>query len=190
MTAIDTLMTEHRVIEQMLTALEQQTGRLNGDGDRMARSLIDFVDLLEQYVDRLHHAKEERRLFEIVIERGLETEGASIMALIHHHDTGRSHLQDLARELRRLTQGDPHAGAACAMVARRYAELLRDHIRTEDEEVFPLVARAISVEEDLSLARYFAEIDSAQNAANLRERFGQLLLRWADLDGPPEITEH
>jgi hemerythrin-like domain-containing protein len=189
MTAIDALMSEHRMIEQMLTALERQTGRLDRGGDRMVQSLIDFVDLLEQYVDRLHHTKEERRLFEIVIERGLEAEGASVMALIHHHDTGRSHLRDVCSELHRLTQGDRFAPAACAMAARRYAELLRDHIRMEDEEVFPLVARAISAEENLSLATYFAEIDSAQNAANLRARFEQLLLRWADLDGPPGTAE-
>lgn len=185
MTAIDTLMAEHRVIERMLTLLERLAGRLDRGGDLPARLLGDLVGVAEQYIDALHHTKEERRLFEVVIERGLETEGASVSALIHHHETGRSHLQDLGSELHRLRQGDRNAAAACVMAARQYAELLRAHIRMEDEDVFPLVGKALSVEEDRTLAMYFAEIDDARHTADLQARFEQLLVRCAELDEPP-----
>lgn len=190
MTAIDTLVAEHRVIEQMLALLERQAGRLDGGGELPVLLLKDIVDLLEQYSDKLHHAKEERRLFEIVIERGIEAENAAVNALIHHHETGRSQLQDLRSELHRLKQGDRTAAAACAMTAHQYAELLRQHIRLEDEEVFPLVAKALSVEEDRTLAMYFAKLDDERHAVDLQARFGQLVVRSAELDEPrtPENT--
>ncbi len=184
MTVIDTLMAEHRVIKRMLTLLERLAGRLDRGGAPPVRLLRDLVGILEQYCDALHHTKEERRLFEIVIERGLEAEGADVSALILHHETGRSLLQDVGRELDRLGQGDPNAATACALAARQYAELLREHIRTEDENVFPLVAKAMSVEEDLALATYFAELDHARHAADLPARFEQLLIRCAELDEP------
>lgn len=183
-TIIDMLMAEHRVIEQMLTLLERLAGRLDRGGDLPLRLLKDLIDLLEQYSDALHHTKEERRLFEIVIERGIEAQGAGVSALIEHHETGRSQLQDLSRELDRLRQGDRSAAAACAMAARQYAELFHEHIRMEDEDVFPLVAKAMSVEEDRTLAMHFAELDDARHAADLRARFEQLLILCAELDGP------
>jgi hemerythrin-like domain-containing protein len=183
-TAIDTLVAEHRLIEQMLTLLERLAGRLDRGGDLASRLLNEVIDLLEQYSDKLHHSKEERRLFEIVIERGLEAEGAAVSALIHHHETGRSQLQDLRNELHRLKQGDRTAAAACAMTAHQYADLLREHIRVEDEDVFPLVAQALSVEEDRVLATYFTKIDDERHATDLQTRFGQLLVRCAELGEP------
>ena len=183
-TAIDRLTAEHRVIEQMLILLERLAGRLDRGGDVPARLLMDLVDLAEQYVDALHHTKEERRLFEIVIERGVQAEGGSVSTLLHHHETGRSQLWDLRGELQRLRQGDPNAAAGCAMVARQYVELMRNHIRMEDEDVFPMVSQAISVEEDLALTRYFAECDAARHAAGLLTRFQQLRGRCAELDEP------
>jgi hemerythrin-like domain-containing protein len=183
-TAIDRLTAEHRVIERMLTLLERLAGRLDRGGDVPARLLMDLVDLAEQYVNALHHTKEERRLFEIVIERGLQAEGGSVSALLDHHETGRSLLQDLRGELQRLRQGDRIAAAGCAMVASQYAELLRDHIRMEDENVFPVVSQAISVEEDLALTIYFAELDAVRHVGDLLARFEELVDRSAELDEP------
>lgn len=184
MTAIDRLTAEHRVIEQMLTLLERLAGRLDRGGDVAARLLMDLVDLAEQYVDALHHTKEERRLFEIVIERGLQAEGGSVSALLHHHETGRSQLRALRGELQRLRQGDRNAAAGCALAASQYAELMRSHIRMEDEDVFPVVSQAISVEEDLALTMHFAELDAVRHVPDLLARFEELVRRCAELDEP------
>lgn len=184
MAAIDRLTAEHRVIEQMVALLERLAGRLGRDGDLPAQLLAELVDLVAQYSDKLHHAKEEQRLFQIVIERGVEAEGGAVSTLLRHHETGRSYLQDLRGELHRLRQGDRNAVAGCALVAGQYATLMRNHIRLEDEQVFPLVARAMSEEEDRALVAYYAEFDASHHAADLRARFARLLDRSAELEAP------
>jgi len=183
--AIDTLMAEHRVIEQMLTVLERLADRLDRAGDLPVRLLEDMVDLLAQYSDALHHTKEERRLFQVVIERGIEPEGGPVSTLLDHHDSGRSQLQDLRGELHPLKLGDRTAFAACAAGAHDYAEFLRDHIRMEDEDVFPLIAKAMSDEEDGAMAIYFAEVDEARHTADLLARFEQIRVRCAEVDELP-----
>ena len=188
MKAIDALMAEHRVIEQMLTVLERLAGRLDRAGDLPMRLVEDMVDLLAQYADALHHTKEERRLFEIVIERGV-AQGGGVSELIHHHDTGRSRLRDLRSELERFRQGDRTASAACATAAGDYADFLREHIRIEDEDVYPLIAKAMSDEEDGAIALYFAEIDDARHTADLLARFEQIRARCAEVDALP-AREH
>ena len=108
MTAIDALMAEHRVIERMLTLLEPLAGRLDRDGDQTMRLLRGTRrPPSSRYVDALHHTKEERQLFQIVIERGIEAEGGAVSTLMHHHDTGRSQLRDLRSELRPAETGRP-----------------------------------------------------------------------------------
>jgi hemerythrin-like domain-containing protein len=184
MTAIHKLMAEHRVIERMLTLLERLAGRIDRDGDLPVLLLKELVDLLEQYVDVLHHTKEERQLFQIVIERGIEADGGAVTALMHHHDTGRSYLRDLRGELDRLRQGDRTASAACALTAHQYAEFLREHIRVEDDEVYPLIGRAMSAEEDDALAMRFAEMDDARQTGRLLAQFEELRSRCAALDDP------
>ena len=184
MTAIDALTNEHRVIEQMLIVLERLASLVDRDGDRSVQLLKELADILEQYIDVLHHTKEERRLFEIVIERGLDTAGGGVSTLIHHHDTGRTQLRDLRGELHRLALGDRTASAACAVTAHEYAEFLRAHIRMEDEDVYPLVAKAMSAEEDHALALYFAQVDDDRDTAGLLARFEHLRARCAELDEP------
>jgi len=169
----------------MLTVLERLADRLDRSGDLPVRLLEDLVDILAQYADALHHTKEERRLFQIVIDRGVEAEGGSVSMLLHHHDTGRSRLRDLRSELHRLRLGDRTAVAACAAGAHDYAEFLRAHIRLEDEDVYPLIAKAMSAEEDGAIAIYFAEIDEVQHTADLLARFEQIRARCAEMDEPP-----
>lgn len=174
MAAIDLLTAEHRVIEQMLDVLERLAMGRDAGGEFPVRLLTDLADLLEQYVDVIHHTKEERRLFEIVLERGLEAEGGSVSALIHHHETGRAQLREMRAELDRVRQGDRTAAAAAALAARAYAEFLRGHIRLEDEGVYPLVAKAMSAEEDHALALYFRKVDEDGGTVHLLARFEEL----------------
>ena len=181
MTAIVTLMTEHRLIERLLSALGSLAGRLEAKREVPPDLLGELLDLFQQYADGLHHTKEERHLFEIAGDRDAMSEDNAVRALIHQHDVGRTHVQDMRRELGRMGSGDKYAAAALASSARVYIELLREHIRAEDEDVFPLLAQVLSAEEDARLAAHFTDIDLAQRAADLQARAEAVLARVASL---------
>ena len=74
MSPIETLMQEHRVIEQVLACLDimirqaEESGRLDADAAR------DTTDFLREYADGCHHSKEEGQLFPMMEERGMPAE--------------------------------------------------------------------------------------------------------------------
>jgi hemerythrin-like domain-containing protein len=141
------LMAEHRVIEKVLDALEAA-----------AHADISFpfyeraVDFIARFADGCHHAKEEDRLFPLLVERGIPHEHGPIGVMLHEHESGRSHLKAMremiaARDLDGLRRG-----------GLSYAALMRDHIRKEDEVLFPIGRSILRPEELASLAEGFAAV--------------------------------
>jgi len=146
MKSLESLSTEHRTIEQMLIVLEASAERLEQGGDVPTSLVRDVLDFFHHFADALHHAKEERRLFPVLAGHGLGPEASVVGALMHQHDAGRAYVREMRAELERLCDGDRLAAAALAASARAYVDLLREHIRMEDENLFPLAEKTITTE--------------------------------------------
>src|SRR5262245_22758898 len=63
MRATETLMNEHRVIEQVLACLEKMADRCILEGELDAESTRSAMDFLQNFAERCHQGKEERHLF-------------------------------------------------------------------------------------------------------------------------------
>ena len=59
--------------------------------------------------------------------------------------------------------------------ARRLAELVREHIKSEDDEVFKRADAILSAEEDDRIARELAAYDTPHRAERLRELLKRLV---------------
>jgi hemerythrin-like domain-containing protein len=138
MDPIETLMSEHRVIEQVLEALLTfaADARLRGRPGEQAE-LARFVTFLREYADDLHHAKEEKILFAAMVEHGFPAGSGPIGVMLDEHDRCRALVRRLAG----------HAGAAAwddqarqdvAETARAFVALLAAHIRKEDGVLYPM----------------------------------------------------
>ena len=88
MDALDTLMDEHRQIEQVLGSLETFASRLEQGAD--PAPLSDFVDFFRSFADRAHHGKEEEILFALMVARGYSREAGPVAVMLHDHEQGRS----------------------------------------------------------------------------------------------------
>ena len=64
MKATETLSSEHRVIEQVLTALQTGIWLLSQDETIRSDFFMDVTDFLMEYADHYHHQKEEGYLAE------------------------------------------------------------------------------------------------------------------------------
>jgi len=156
---------EHRVIEVVLTSLERLTeaalsaNRLNRED---ARQALDFI---RSFADGCHHHKEEQLLFPALVQKGMPSEGGPVATMLHEHRQGRVCVAGMLKHLDAAAEGDRRAVAAFAEHAREYIELLRLHIRKEDNVLFPVTIKIMNVRERADLFRAF-EAHAADPAAS------------------------
>jgi hemerythrin-like domain-containing protein len=148
----DVLREEHRVILLALALLESAADRLargqalpDGWWERLLGWLRAFADLN-------HHAKEERYLFPALVQAGVPSEGGPVAVMLAEHVEGRAFIQAMQADdvLRRVD------------AARRYIQLLRDHIDKENGVLFPLAEAVVEERAQQALAREFEAVEAEQ----------------------------
>jgi len=142
--ALAELVAEHAIIARVLRTLEYWA-------DAVARSAIDaraelaaFTEFFCRFADDHHHDKEERILFEVMIEHGVPRDEGPLAMMFREHEQSRAstrQFMELAGQDHPWTDADREAlrGASAA-----YSNLLRAHMRKEDEFLYPMVTRRLS----------------------------------------------
>ena len=169
MDPITELMNEHRIIETALDAMEVADQK-ELPFDFYARA----VDFIANFADGCHHAKEEDELFPLMEEKGILRQGGPIGVMCEEHEIGRG-LVALMREGIEKQDRDTVRRAA-----RDYCALLRQHIRKEDNILFPMGRSCISDLEMDNLRSHFDQVDHAETCHHKYEKLGQELLAEAN----------
>jgi hemerythrin-like domain-containing protein len=137
------LMNEHRIIEQVLTALENEVSEL--DRKPLRREFFDqALDFFSTFADGCHHMKEEQRLFPLLKERGIPEDGGPIGVMLHEHAEGRALLTAIRANLDAAGIGAPAAISAVRANAISYIQLLRQHIYKEDNILFRMAQTVLT----------------------------------------------
>jgi len=178
--AIEELMQEHRVIEVVLTGLERMGHGATEDGEVNQAMGEKAVEILRNFVDRCHHAKEEQHLFPWMAARGVPREGGPLEVMLHEHEQGRHHVGMMVRVLPGASRGDTEALRVFGAHARSYARLLRQHIGREDGVLYPMAERVLTAEDDQHLVKAFEAIEREEMGEGVHGKYH----RWAhDLAG-------
>lgn len=148
---IDDLSAEHRAIETLLDALEQEASRLAAGGALRREWLTEAVTLLQEFADRCHHGKEEGLLFPELGRHGLSCDHGPIPVLTGEHDQGRALIEQLWRANERGNRPEITGTIAA------YAGLMRQHIQKEDQILFPLARVTLP---GLAVARLRTDFDA------------------------------
>lgn len=127
------LVDEHVLIKRLL-ALIPSVAEYTETSIKVDKDLIlGCVDFIRNYADKYHHMKEEDILFKYVDEK------AEIIQIMYKdHDTGRGHVRQVVEgaEKGNKVQIKEHLLA--------YRELLTQHIKKEDEILYPWIDRQLS----------------------------------------------
>lgn len=170
---VDVLMAEHRVIERVLTALEQRIAELD-----QAPFPYDFLtqalDFFRNFADGCHHAKEEELLFPLLEQRGIPREYGPIGCMLKEHVHGRACLATLSANLEAARDGSAAARAAVRAAALDYITMLRQHIYKEDNILFQMAIRALAPEDAEHLIVQFVEPSNPRLSAKVRRRYEAL----------------
>ncbi|NLP01389.1 MAG: hypothetical protein GX089_02760 [Fibrobacter sp.] len=122
------LVIEHTVIKDFLASIPSLL-ESRSNHDLIAKG----IDFIRNYADAFHHAKEEKILFGY-----FDSDSDIIKSFITEHETGREYV----REARRSLEKDDWVSLEKNLTA--YRDLLTEHIKKEDEILYPWMNRSLS----------------------------------------------
>lgn len=142
--------------------------------------LEDIVDIIRNFADGIHHAKEEDVFFPYLSQRGFSKSHGPIVVMLHEHVTGRHLVQAVADNIELYRTGDKKALKTIYQNMRDYAELLRTHIFKENNILFRMADRALSAEDNAELLSKFEEAKPAKlTSEDYIKRIDALALLYA-----------
>ncbi len=179
MTPTETLKHEHKIVELVLQGAEREALAIRKGGEVHAETIEEMVDFFKNFVDRCHHAKEERHLFPALGPKGFPPEAGPVAVMLHEHEQGRAAIRAIEEALPGARTGDRRATAALADALLEYVELLRNHIFKENNVLFPMADRVLAPEEQAAISRSFDKVEAEEIGEGVHERYHELAHRLA-----------
>lgn len=166
MKACDDLRHEHKIVLMVLKGVDAMATSLRGGNEAALARVPDVVDFLRNFVDRCHHAKEERHLFPLLEAKAAAA--APVATMLAEHQEGRRLVGAMSSALegRKLGSLADHFDA--------YSRLLRAHIEKEDGVLFPLADRALGEADQLALKEAFDRVEAEEIGEGVHEHYHQL----------------
>lgn len=131
---IKMLVDEHTLIKRLLACIPRLMEELTDNPQRTYQSIEGAIEFIRSYADRFHHAKEEDVLFDYC------DENAEILHVMHQdHENARRHVGAMKDALERR---DPDV---IEEHLADYRDLLSEHIKKEDEVLYPWIDRNLSL---------------------------------------------
>lgn len=152
---IKRLVDEHLLIKRWIALIPEIIKNLDVESAQGRRLILEGVDFIRSYADKLHHAKEEDILF-TYFDENLEM----IKVMREDHRRGRNHVKAILDALERRDN------AAITEHLNGYRELLAEHIRKEDEIMFPWMDKQISKPQTGELSTRFNGADEQMGSAH------------------------
>ncbi len=158
----DGLRSEHESVLLVVEEMRRQADSIRSGGKVDRAKIEKIADFLRNFVDRCHHAKEEKLLFPRLLERGRPSEGGPVGMMLEEHETGRGLLRAVLGALPDAAQDKPAALTEVAESLKEYAELLDAHIEKENTVLFPLAEAVLTSDDQQSLSAAFKESDTKE----------------------------
>ena len=154
------LVTEHTWIKRVIAMIPALTRDLATHLPERAEALAQLVDFVRGFADRFHHAKEEDILFAYA---GESTEVVAVMR--QEHEIGRAHIRAAVAGL------EARQTAPVQSNLTAYGQLLTDHIRKEDEVLYPWIDRQLT---DAQVGRLYSQFQE------VNQTFGERPARYRE----------
>lgn len=133
---IKRLVDEHILIKKWLALMPQALEKIDLESKDFRSLIKDGIDFIRNYADKYHHAKEEDVLFDYI-----DKNSEIVKVILKDHETSRGYIKAAINALENndkdlLTQN-----------LYSYRELLTEHIRKEDEVLYPFIDRGLSIQQ-------------------------------------------
>jgi hemerythrin-like domain-containing protein len=153
-TPTDVLREEHAIILRGLDLLKAAVRRSEKGHDLPEAWWTDALAWFRAFADENHHGKEEAALFPAMVKAGAPSPGGPVDVMLEEHE-----------EVRALLRAATQHPAERTRAARRYAQLLRDHIDKEHGIVFPLAESILDAEASDWVTHQFGAVEDEVGVA-------------------------
>ncbi len=178
---------EHGGINLMFRILYEIVYTIKGGDDPDFEVLGKSIEFLKVFADRCHHGKEEDLLFPALL--GNPDAEKIIEGLLVDHERGRSYVAGMESSLKKWKDGEKGAGERWIVFMEGYLKLLREHIRREDEELWPLADRLLPAEKEATLIEEFEKVEVEKIGEGTHEKFHELMHQLRDRYLTPGFTD-
>ena len=137
---VQDLKDEHSGILLMLDIMKKVINGLKNRQGIKIEHLEKITEFLVNFADKCHHTKEEEILFPEVIREKSNT--ALVNELLGEHKSGRDLISGISQSLKNYEPGKPDAYHIASNM-ELYISLLTEHIKKENQSLFPVVEKQI-----------------------------------------------
>jgi hemerythrin-like domain-containing protein len=183
--ALNIILDEHRSIAAVLHGMQHLVRQIRDRkakvDSRVFRAMLYYLDT---FSERMHHPKEDQFLFEALRRREAGAD-ALIAELEGEHASGAQSLRRVEQCLIRYEEGGDKEFTEFAQEVDRFALGYWDHMRKEEEQVFPLAEKLLTSEDWAKIDRAFEENLDPLASARAERDFRKLFSRIVSLAPPP-----
>jgi hemerythrin-like domain-containing protein len=144
---LEELREDHRNLTVLLAMLDREIARLKSQEDPDYELLHDIMTYMTGYPDAVHHKKEDWVYARMAAVRG--SMQRDLVRIEHDHAEISNLGNKLLSDIKAIESGTVLRRFDVVEDARRYLTRQRDHMRWEDEKLFPLID-SLKAELDLS----------------------------------------
>ena len=132
--------------------------------DANVAHLEEVVDLIRDFADGLHHAKEETLLFPLMGEKGFSLQQGPVAVMLMEHEQGRAFVRGMADHIQGYKSGQLNALNLVYANMNGYSELLSNHIAKENNILFRMADNVFTTADQHSLIDQFSAIDAGSES--------------------------
>ena len=158
------LMADHETILEALHVLEAIAAEIEHGKDMNKEDVRSLLAFLRNFADGSHHVKEEAIFFPALMQAGMNLQDGPLRVMAYEHERGRSLAAAMDEALSRDDKRD------FVMYARRYVELLTQHIEKENYVLFDTADQTLTDEEDQKIADAFEHFEQTIVGTGTYER--------------------
>ena len=171
---VNVLRAEHQIILRVVRVLAMLMDRFEQTGEFTEAPLAKCVEFIRLFADACHHGKEEDLLFPVLESRGIPRDGGPIGVMLYEHQVARGLTRDMAGALTDARTGGAAARTRFCQAARKYIDLLTNHIFKEDTVLFDKGDRMMNPGDQRTLTTQFCAVNCRAFEGRRREELQQI----------------
>jgi hemerythrin-like domain-containing protein len=144
---------DHVHILKLIEVMEHVTLMDDPDIDHLER----IVEIIKNFADGVHHAKEENIFFPLLSGKGFPPNQGPVAVMLNEHVQGRKYVRGIEDNIRLYKSGTRAAISDIYQNMKSYAELLRNHISKENNILFRMADNVLTETDNLNLLGRFAD---------------------------------
>lgn len=150
---------EHRSIRAALDFAERMTSRIERGEEISLEGLARLMEFIHLFVERCHHAKEEKIFFPALESKGVGTSDGPLGVMLADHERGRDLIRTMNEAAEEYQPGLAKSGEHWARAAWDYSGLMQEHFGKEEEILFRMADSVLSPEEQGVIVTDFQRLD-------------------------------